>query len=96
MSATCRFAPRAAAAAFRMAFFAGGWSQRYPSRYVTAARATRSASTSSGPMKVDAPRYVHCVRCASGVTITRHRPVAGPVVAGTTSKYTPSDRRSCV
>ena len=34
------------------------------------------------------------VRCASGVTITRQRPVGGPVVAGSTSKCTPTLRRS--
>ena len=47
-------------------------------------------------MNVDAPRYVHWVRCASGVTITRQRPDAGPDEAGATSKWTPSERRSCV
>ena len=48
-------------------------------------------SSSSAP----APRNVHIVRCASGVTMTRHRPVGAPSAASGESKCTPRLRRSC-
>src|ERR1700693_181557 len=35
------------------------------------------------------------VRCASGVTMTRQRPVGAPLVASGVSKWTPMLRRSC-
>jgi hypothetical protein len=40
------------------------------------------------------PRQVFMVRCASGVTMMRQRPVGTPIIDGTPAKPTPTARRS--
>src|SRR5688572_13448402 len=55
-----------------------------------------SSATSSARSPVAAPRNVHIVRWASGVTNTRHRAVGSPSLAGGVSYSTPTERMSWV
>ena len=55
----------------------------------------RSGSRAAGVSSWLAPGEVFIVRCASGVTRIRQRPVGGGPGIGGVSKRTPSERISC-